>query len=331
MKPIAFVGVALAFTAALAIWIVIWIMKNPDLPDVELDRPASYPIPTRPSPFDIVEQNSDDSVVAGETPILAIEPDLTIDALPTTRFVDWHSERSEDELRELVDSISADPALLQLLMDAYRQELDPLRRQTLASILGLVGGEQVTELASELIFSGDATQRAEGMDLLQSVQPGNAIARDIVSGILATEVEPDVLIDALTALAKPGSVDAQSRAQLSDQVSRLATHDSEDVRGISLGILSRWADGVAYTDVFVSALDDTSRHVRTAAVYALHDHVENQELVVDRLFSVLRNTDEHLRVRSAALLSLKSQTLTPAQLLELERLEIELTRRPSRR
>lgn len=336
MKTIAVVGVGVV----LVIILTIGFFNSPDLTVVDLDPalsvPTSNPLPTEPSPFDIVEQDSVDSLVLRRAPTHPVNDAVnvnkaTTDDLPGNTVVDWQLIRSEDELLELIDSINADPALLQLLMDTYRQELDPKRRENLSSILGLVGGEQVTLLASELIFSGDATQRAEGMDLLQAVQPGNPMAREIVSGMLATEVDSDVLIDALTALAKPGPVDDQSRAWLSEQVSLLANHDDESVRGISLGILSRWADGSAHTDILVSALDDTSQHVRTAAVYALHDHVENPALVVERLFSVLENTDEHLRVRSAALLSLKSQQLTPVQWDQLERLELELNTRPRRR
>lgn len=335
MKSISLVGIAFACLAAL----LFWSLKGPNLPGIDSDRAA--PVSTlasqaaRPSPFDIVEQDSDISVIPVQEPadsetIVAVEQRLTPEELSSVTIPNWQSIRSEAELLELIDAINADPALLQLLMDHYRQELDPDLRKKLSSILGLVGGEQVTLLASELIFSGDSAQRTEGMDLLQAVQPGNPMAREIVSGMLSTEVEPDVLIDALTALAQPGSVDAQSRALLSEQVSLLANHDDESVRGISLDILSRWTDGSAYTDVFVAALDDVSRHVRAAAVYALHDHVENPTLVAARLFSVLENTGEHPRVRSAALLSLKSQSLSPAQRDQLERLEVELNTRPKR-
>ena len=209
-------------------------------------------------------------------------------------------------------------------MDEFRQETDPARKQWLASVLGEVGDEQVTLLASELIFSGDVASRSLGMSLLQDIQPGNAQARDIVSSMLATEVEPDVLVDALTALARPGDVDNQSRAYLSDQVAWLTTHQDDTVRGISLDILSRWSDDARYTDVLLAGMDDTSERVRTAAAYALVRHEDQSPAVVARLFATLAAADETTRVKRAAVLALKSMPLTPAQQAELQILEKQL-------
>lgn len=231
---------------------------------------------------------------------------------------------SEQELGQLVRQLKNNPEFLQQLMDEFRQEIDAERKRWLASVLGEVGDEQVTLLASELIFSGDAASRSLGMNLLQDIQPGNAEAREIVSGMLTTEIEPVVLVDALTALAKPGDVDAQSRAHLSDQVAWLTTHQDDTVRGISLDILSRWSNDARYTDVLLAGMDDTSEQVRTAAAYALVSHEDQSPVVIDRLFATLAVTEETTRVKRATILALKSMPLTPTQQVELQAIERQL-------
>ena len=231
---------------------------------------------------------------------------------------------SEDALGELVQQLKDNPALLQQLMDEFRQEIDPARKRWLADVLGEVGDEQVTLLASELIFSGDADSRSLGLNLLQDIQPGNAQARDIVSSMLATEVEPAVLVDTLTALARPGDVDDQSRANLADQVAWLTTHQDDTVRGISLDILSRWSNDARYTDVLLTGMDDPSERVRSAAAYALVNHEDKSPAVVERLFTTVATEDETSGVKRAAILALNSMPLTPDQQAELQILEKRL-------
>lgn len=236
----------------------------------------------------------------------------------------WGSVLSEHELGVLVEQLEGNPALLAQLMDEFRQELDPERKVRLAMVLGEVGGEQVTLLASELIFSGDSDARVLGMDLLQDIQPGNTQARNIASDMLATEVEPKTLVDAMTALSIPGEVDPASRLFLSDQLALLATHEDESVRSISLDILSRWSDDGRYTGVLLSGLDDASEYVRASAAYALAEHEDQSLAVVSRLFATVRASTETTQVKRAAILALRSMPLTPDQRNELTLLERRL-------
>jgi hypothetical protein len=220
---------------------------------------------------------------------------------------------TEAQMQSLVGRLGADPQLLDSLIDEMRQETDPERRKLLAQILGEVGGDSVMLLASEFIFSGDSISRELGLDLLQMVQPGNSQAREIVAGMLATEVEPQVLVNTLTTLAVPGDVDAQSRAYLSDQVAWLADHEDPGVRSVSLDILSRWTANPQYTPVLLDGLNDESEHVRTSAAYALVSHEDQSPEVIDRLFSVLDNTTESKQVRRAAILALRNMPLSREQ------------------
>lgn len=293
--------------------------------DKKLDSTASLAESSAESdsPFGVIDNEAltpDSNVnVATTEPVVALDETSTHSDLPS-----WDSTLSEAQLKDLVARLRADPALFQQLIDEFRQESDPQRKLRLAMVLGEVGGEQATLLASELIFSGDSDERTLGMDLLQDIQPGNAQARDIVSGMLATEVEPDVLIDAMTALSRPGDVDNDSRAFLSDQLAWLTTHQDDGVRSISLDILSRWSDDGRYTDTLLAGLDDDSEYVRGSAAYALAGHEDDSSAVIDRLFSTIRRAGESPSVIRAAILALRSMPLTSAQLAELDAIELRL-------
>ena len=224
-----------------------------------------------------------------------------------------------------VEQLRLDPALLNSLIDQFRQETDPFRKQQIADLLGTIGGEQITQLASELVSSGDAESRTLGMSLLQDVQPGNAQARDMVSAMLSTEQETPMLIDALTALASPGEVDDSSRQHLADQVALLTSHQDDGVRSISLDVLSRWSQDSQYTDILMAGLDDESQYVRASAAYALVGREnDSSSTLIDRLFSVASDPDEVKRVKRAALQALRSMSLTEAQREQASSLEQQL-------
>ena len=237
---------------------------------------------------------------------------------------DWGAELSDDEFNNLVAILKADANLFRQLIDDFRQETDSVRKQRLAMLLGAVGGDEITGLASELIFSGDSESRALGLRLLQDVQPGNAQARDIVSGLLATEVQPEILKDALSVVAKPGLADAQSRANMSDQVALLTSHDDDGVRSISLDILSRWSQDGRYTDTFLAGLDDQSEYVRASAAYSLANHEDPSPVIIERLLGVVRDAEELKTVKRAAVLALRSMPLAESQLAELAALEKQM-------
>ena len=273
--------------------------------------------PAKPvSPFGVVSDNEAASgPQAQASPAKQSDSDL-IDSsseLPVDVTALGLQSLTEAQMQTLVGRLGADPQLLDSLIDEMRQETDPERRKLLAQILGEVGGDSVMLLASEFIFSGDSISRELGLDLLQMVQPGNSQAREIVAGMLATEVEPQVLVNTLTTLAVPGDVDAQSRAYLSDQVAWLADHEDPGVRSVSLDILSRWTANPQYTPVLLDGLNDESEHVRTSAAYALVSHEDQSPEVIDRLFSVLDNTTESKQVRRAAILALRNMPLSREQ------------------
>lgn len=287
------------------------------------------PAPVKPnSPFGVISDNEQ----APEQRLEKVDPSKELDGslieTSSAELVDVTAlglqSLTEAEMQSLVNRLGADPQLLGALIDEMRQEADPERRKLLAQILGEVGGDSVILLASEFIFSGDTSSRELGLDLLQMVQPGNPQAREIVAGMLATEVEPQMLVNTLTTLAVPGDVDAQSRAYLSDQVAWLTEHQDPSVRSVSLDILSRWTANPQYTPVLLDGLDDESEHVRTSAAYALVSHEDKSPQVIDRLFSVIDDTSESKQVRRAAILALRNMPLSEEQQLIVNSTERDL-------
>jgi hypothetical protein len=216
---------------------------------------------------------------------------------------------SDEDFLTLVNVLRGDLELLQQLVDEFRQETDVQRRIALSRILGEVGGDSVTLTASELIYSGDMVSRRLGLELLQQIQPGNAAARDIASTLLATEVEPVILVDTLTTLAKPGAVDDSSRQFLSEQVAFLADHENASVRSTSLNILSRWSNDGQYTEVLRNGLTDQESVVRESAAYALVGHENVSQSLIESLLSVAVDLSEAKRARSGAILALKSMPI----------------------
>ncbi|MFK7852886.1 MAG: HEAT repeat domain-containing protein [Granulosicoccus sp.] len=238
------------------------------------------------------------------------------------------SALSDSAFLELADRLRAEPQLLLQLIDEFRQETDLERLAQLSRLLGEVGGTEVTLAASELIFSGDPQSRDIGLELLQQVQPGNDDARDIVSGLLTTEVEPEVLVSTLTTLSSPGKIDDAVRANLSEQVAYLTQHDDASVRAISINILSRWTTDSRYTSVLIDGLDDSTDFVRKSAAYALVDHEDPSPEVMDSLFIVLNNEQEQEPVRRAAILALRGMELSDAQRSHVRAIERKLDTRP---
>jgi hypothetical protein len=241
--------------------------------------------------------------------------------------LDWGGSLSDEQFADVVLQLKTDTSLLDQFLDKFRQETDPARRQLLALILAKVGGDEVILAASELVFSGDEKSRSLGLKMLQNVQLVNPQVHNIVSGMLATEVQPQVLKDTLSVLATPGSVDSQSRAYLADQVALLTTHNNAGVRSVSLDILSRWSVDGSYTDVLLMGLDDGSATVRTSAAYALVDHEDQSPLVVDGLFDIVRDPGESKTVKRAAKLALRSMPLSQQQAQELDVFEKQLNTR----
>ncbi len=301
---------------------------------------AGYP-ESPASPFAV----STDTSVPGAATVVAVpsdhsplQPDdrLNESALPASLPLIDVSELartaiSDEDFDALVARLRADPALLRSLVDEFRQEQDLDRRQLLMKLLGHAGGADVTLLASELVYSGNEQSRQLGLQMLQRAQPGSAEVQQIASELLATEIEPDTLVSTLATLARPGTVDTGNRTLLADQVAVMASHPDAGVRGVSLDILSRLSVDGRDTPVLLAGLADSSERVREAAAYALVDHEDDSVAVRSSLWQLLRKPDGAKSTRSAAILALRSLTLSDEERDELKAIERQVNtvrRRP---
>lgn len=294
---------------------------------------AGSPEPSA-SPFAL----STDTSVSGEVAVVAASPDQS-QSLPDDRLHESvlpaslplidvsqlaRTAISDEDFDAIVAQLRADPALLQSLIDEFRQEQDLDRRQLLMKLLGHAGGEDVTLLASELVYSGNEQSRQLGLQMLQRAQPGSAEVQQIASELLATEIEPRTLVSTLATLARPGTVDTDNRTLVADQVAVMAAHPDAGVRGVSLDILSRLSTDGRDTPVLLAGLADSSERVREAAAYALVDHEDDSVAVRSSLWQLLRNTDEVGPTRSAAIMALSSLTLSEEERNELKAIERQI-------
>jgi len=292
-----------------------------DSPFSTTDEPDTLPSPAA-RPTAAAKTNGRDTQPSdSDTGALEALASIDVSALGRRDFTD-------DAFNALVERLRKDPGLLQSLLDEFRQETDPERLRRLSQLLGEVGGSDVTTVASELVFSGDPGSRAIGLELLKHVQPGNADAREIVSGILATEIEASTLVDTLNAISTPGAVDADARAGLSEQVALLASHSDPAVRRSSLDILSRWSDDPRHTPVLLNGLTDTDSSVRETAAYSLVGHEDSSDEVIQDLLFVVNNEQEAEQTRRGAILALRGMPLSDTQRQQLVTVEKRLDRRP---
>ena len=310
---------------------VVTVVKNIDSVTTE-ERIGKNPSAT--SPFSVSDSSSSSAQISpaslegvidtesGELINLDTQNNPLTDAIDVTSL--GRSTISDSEFLQIAEVLRRDPTLLQQLIDEFRQETDVARRAALSRLLGEVGGDSVTLAASELIYSGDAESRQAGLELLQQVQPGNDAARGIASSLLASEVEPDILVGTLTTLARPGNVDDNSRQFLSAQVAYLADHEDASVRSISLDILSRWSKDGQYTEVLRNGLYDQESVVRESAAYALVGHDNISPSLIESLLSVALNSSEDKRARSGAILALQGMPIDSVVKQQVAAAQLEL-------
>ena len=329
-----------AASGVFAVSVVAWLWLSmesgdpTDTPD-RSDKAVSSALNTvtSGSPFALVPDSADTADV--DTAAMGVTPEAdsqrpaadTVEAAQQTPVDVSQLARtasSDEDFDALVGRLRADPALLRQLIDEFRQEQDPQRRDRLMKLLGYAGGADVTLLASELVYSGDEQSRELGLQMLQRAQPGSAEVQQIASELLATEIEPDVLVDTLTILARPGTANTENRTLVADQVALMTSHADAAVRGISLDILSRLSTDGRDTPVLLGALTDSNARVRESAAYALVEHENDTALVRSSLLQLANRQDEPKATRNAALLALRSLTLTQEERDALVAIEQQL-------
>lgn len=233
----------------------------------------------------------------------------------------------DDEFEAVAALLAADPSFAELLVEEARAETDPERLDVLARMIGEADDDVVVEFAAEFVYSGDRQSRILGLGLLKRVEGGNPEALAIVSGVLVNDTEPDYLVPALTALARPAVTERESHAGLVEQVAFLANHTDASVRRTSIDILGRWTDDTTYTALLVSGLADEDQWVRRASAFALIDHGDNDPVAVEGLLQVAMDEVNERSTRRGALRALEGLGLSPEQQRQYAAVKLELTRR----
>jgi DNA-binding response OmpR family regulator len=226
---------------------------------------------------------------------------------------------SDAEFERLAQLLRNDPALFQNLLEEFRLEVDAERLSRLTLLLAEVGGDELTLLASDMVYSGDNTSQLAGLELLRRIQADDPAARDIIITMLSGETNTDTLVAALNAVSTPGIANPAQTQSLVDQVKPLASHENVQVRRNSLTILSRWANDASVTPQLRAGLADTDPGIRSTATYAFVDYPFVTHEVKRDLLAVLENGEESRRIRSGAMLALQSMELDTQQQSRLER------------
>lgn len=308
---------------AVAAFGVRWLMTPPaqDVAVAELPAPAAAPepVPTavrEPAPAPTATEPPPVSDAAADA-----EPTV-IDEAPVDVASLGREPIDDERFEALAERLRRDPALLAALIDEARTETDPERLRWLLLLLGEVDDPSVVALATELAYGADPALRTLGLDLLKRLRPGDPDVLSVVSTLLASETDEQLLVPTLTALARPGNVDGDTRATLAGQVALLVDHPQAAVRRISIDILSRWSQDATYTPQLLAGLDDPDERVRETAAFAFVDHEDDAPEVRRALFALADDGSATEASRRGAVLALKRMALEEderARVLAIER------------
>jgi len=298
-----------------------------------------------PSPFAVSDTNNPEATA----PVTdsATTADLPADASPagvssTSPTIDVPladmpidrigREAMSDEFQvSLSVVLRGDRAMLLALIDSLRADGDAERILRLSIVLGELGDPAIDELIEELAYSADPDLVVASLDLMKRSGVDDVRARAVVSTLLANDSPADVLVPALSAIARPGSATDGERQDMANQIALLTRHESANVRSVSIDLLSRWTSDGSDTPVLLGALQDEDASVRRSAAYSLVGHQHNAEEVVAGLLRTAEDADENEAVRKAAILAVqRSPGADVSQRQRVDEILLLLNRRPAR-
>lgn len=318
-------GVLVAATLAL----VVWVTNSDDhpIPDsttvTESVEPTT-PVTEQPASSDIVPvvAMSDSSSQQAQESMSVSSPDTEL-SLSADAIAADQAGLSEQELMEigtagysdgefeLLQQLIADnPVVLGQLMELYRANTDPDRAKRLAELLGRFDDPGITELGTELVFSGDPASQQFGLRLLGRQQQRSPEARKVVQQVLEVETDPGLLVSALNAVAVPSAVNTDERRQMLDQLTMLSEHTDPAVRSHSFTLIKNWSKNVNMNDTLLRGLADGDSGVRESATFALLNTRHTTDAVKYALLQRIEDSSETKRIREGALYALTRFNLT---------------------
>ena len=218
---------------------------------------------------------------------------------------------SDAEFDRLTALLKKHPEMIEQLALEFRINTDPQRSKRLAMLLGQFDNPIIAEVGAELAFSGDPVSQKTGLRLLGRLQPHSPRARETVADLLSVESNPEVLVSALNAMAKPARTSEAEQKDLLDRFSRLAKNNDPVVRSHSMAIISRWARDINMNEILLQGLDDSDPKVRETAAFSLIKTRHMSEEVKNGLLAKIEDSNERKRTREAALYALQRFDLNP--------------------
>lgn len=237
---------------------------------------------------------------------------------------------SDEQFEAMFAQLAADPELLRALLEQMSAETDPERLKRLTQLVGKLDNGVITEAAREMLNSGNPEAQLAALDLLRQTQANNSIARDLLVDVINAEQDPRVLNVALNAFSTPGSISADQRQGILNNVTDLAGHYDANVRARSYSLLATWTDTDALTPVIVAGLSDPDAGVRSNVAHSLLGYDFPDDSVRDELIRVAEDPNEERSTRQASLHALGRMSLTEDQRTRLRLASEDVSRAPNR-
>lgn len=238
--------------------------------------------------------------------------------------------QSDEQFEEMQAQLSANPELLQALLDQVRTETDPERLKRLTQLIGKLDKTLVTEAAREMLNSGNPDAQLAALDMLRQTQGGNSIARDVLVDVIGVEQDPRVLNVALNAFSTPGAISGEQRQGILDNVSNLATHYDANIRARSYSLMATYTNSAEMTPTILQGLNDPDPKVRGKVAHSLLGYNYPDDSVRDELIRVAENSNEEKSTRQASLQALGRMSLTEDQRARLRLANEDVRRAPNR-
>ncbi len=242
--------------------------------------------------------------------------DLSLGGIPVAELgiANWQSDAQFDAL---IAELDANPALLDAVLEQYRNTTDPGQLARLTQLLSRFDSSVVAAVAEDIARTGSTENRLAAINLLREVQSSNPGVRDTLLDIIEDEADSKVLTRALGAFGSQSTATSAQRQQLLGRATELVSHQDALVRSRSYTALAGWADSSNFTPQILEGLSDPDSRVRRDLTYSLinYQYVDGQ--VKRALMGVASNDAEIQRTRRGALQALSRISLTDDERAQL--------------
>lgn len=317
-----------ALTAIAALSYIAWStqptpsLSTQPLPNVYLENPAE--LVAKPDSQIIQAPDSADSEMHEEPaqqpePIAQERLELQSGSANLAGIKYWevgHAAPSDEEFYRLAALLRNDPEFFAQIAQEFQSETDPVRLERLAFLLGEAGGTALTDIASQMVFSGNIESEKAALSLLSRTQEKDPAARDLILQVMSSRHDQSVLIAALNAMAQETTdISDDEKQNIANHISPLTQHSDPSVRRHSYTMLFRWASDLDHLrPQLMAGLRDPDPRVRRSTAFGFMDYPQMDQVTKLELFSMLNNSDETTRNRKVAASTLRKFPLATDEL-----------------